>query len=79
MKNGYKRRADYGDLPRVFQMGILRHELEIAETEEEKARAQAHIAHLEEVIEKIDVKVQAPEGGMLANPNHDLYQQSWRA
>jgi hypothetical protein len=72
MKN-YTRRQDYSDLPREAQIGILRTELDLAETDEERTNAQAAIKRMEEVIERFKPR-QAPEGGMSKHPEHDLYQ-----
>lgn len=79
MKNNYKRRSDFSDMPRAFQLGILIYERdEVAETEEEKAKAKADVLRMQDVIEEYDTKHPAPEGGMMKHPNHDLYQQAWR-
>jgi uncharacterized protein YqcC (DUF446 family) len=52
----YVRRSDYDDLPLPNKLGILKYELEIAATDEEKANALASIAQLEAVIEKFTVR-----------------------
>jgi hypothetical protein len=77
MKGGYRRRADAGEMSFEFQLGLARTELaEYAETDEEKANALASITRLEKIIAERKPKP-APEGGMLKNPNHDMYHQRW--
>jgi hypothetical protein len=62
MKNGYKRRADWGDMPLESKLGILVTELEeYAETEEEKTNAQVAIERMKEVIEKLTPKEFVPK------------------
>ena len=56
MAEKYSRRADYNDMPLEIRLGILQFEYEIAETEDEKSKAQAAIAHLKEAIAKFVVK-----------------------
>jgi hypothetical protein len=49
----YTRRADYDDMPLPIKLGILRTEVEMAETAEEKANAVAAVDRMLETIEKL--------------------------
>jgi hypothetical protein len=62
VKNGYKRRADWGEMPLASKLGILVTELEeYAETPEEVANAKAAIERMEETIKKFEVKEFIPK------------------
>jgi hypothetical protein len=60
--SGYKRRADFSDMPLAMKLGILQHELGIAVTAEEKKIAQDAVDHMLYTIEKLTPKpfVQKP-------------------
>jgi hypothetical protein len=52
----YTRRADYSALPLPPQLGVLRTEVEMAETDEEKKNALAAVEGMKETIEKLTPK-----------------------